>query len=177
MPDWICRLCNNIVRERNYPPVYCPRCGVGGFAVASEPSCSESSGSRTTVLWPGLQLQRITVTPQVAPGPRRERRHARRIQPKARLDVRLCQIAILEAVDVSSVGLLVEHTTSFKPGMCCVVELRRSGQTVRLRGEVIRSFVVRSGRGSGSLRYRTALRFLETPQTICSLLPELVDRS
>jgi hypothetical protein len=176
VPEWICRLCNNIVRGGIYPPAYCARCGVGSFAVLSERSRSVSSGSRTPALWPGLQLQRFTVTPKVAPGPPRERRRARRIQPKARLDVRLCQIAVLEAVDVSSVGLLVEHTTSFKPGMSCVVELRRSGQMVRLRGEVVRSFAVRSGRGSGSLRYRTALRFLETPQAIYGLLPELVDR-
>ena len=101
----------------------------------------------------------------------------RRVRPKARLDVRLCQIAVLEAVDVSSVGLLVEHTTPFKPGMCCEVELRRSGQTVRLRGEVIRSFAVKSAGSSGRLRYRTALQFLETPQAIYGLLPELVEKS
>jgi hypothetical protein len=173
MPEWICRLCNNIVRERIHPPAYCTRCGVGNFAVLVERS--ESSELRTPVPSPDLQLQRFAVTPKVAPGPPRERRRASRVRPKARLEVRICQIAVLEAADVSSLGLLVEHTTPFKPGMCCEVELRRSGQTVRLRGEVIRSFAIRSGKGSGSFRYRTALRFLETPQAIYGLLPELVE--
>jgi hypothetical protein len=57
------------------------------------------------------------------------------------------------------------------------VELRRSGQTVRLRGEVVRSFVIRSEGSSGTLRYRTALRFPETPREIFGLLPELVEDS
>jgi hypothetical protein len=91
--------------------------------------------------------------------------------------VRLCQIALLEVVDVSSVGLLVEHTVPLKPRGHCEVELRRSGQMVRLRGEVVRSFVIRSEGTSGSLRYRTALQFLETPQEIFALVPELVEDS
>ena len=65
----------------------------------------------------------------------------------------------------------------FKPRENCEVELSRSGQTVRLRGEVVRSFVVRHDGSTGSLRYRTALQFLETPQEIFSLLPELVEDS
>ena len=177
MPDWICRLCNNRVRERTHPPEYCSRCGVGNFAIAAERPRAESSGSSAPGLSPALQLERLTVIPSVAPAPRRERRRARRVQPKTHLHVRLCQIALLEAVDVSSVGLLVEHSFPFKPRENCEVELRRSGQTVRLRGEVVRSFVVRRDGSTGSLRYRTALQFLETPQEIFSLLPELVEDS
>jgi hypothetical protein len=78
-------------------------------------------------------------------------------------------------VDVSSLGLLVEHTVPFTPREHCEVELRRSGQTVRLRGEVVRSFVIRREGSAGPLRYRTALQFLETPPEIFSLLPELVE--
>lgn len=183
MPDWICRLCNNLVRERTRPPAYCPRCGVGNFAVVGERSeqrsRSESSGSNTPVPSPEVQLRRFTVTPDVAPAPRRERRRAKRVRPTARLDVCLYQITLLEALDVSSVGLLIEHTTTtpLRPGVCCEVELRRSGQTVRLRGEVVRSVTISSGGRSGGLRYRTALQFLETPQAIFALLPELVEGS
>lgn len=177
MPDWTCRLCNNRVRERPRPPAYCPRCGVGNFAVAGERTRSESSGSSAPVLSPALQLGRFTVIPTVAPKAPQERRRARRVQPKTRLHVRICQIALLEAVDVSSVGLLVEHTFPLKLREHCEVELRRSGQTVRLRGEVVRSFVIRSEGSSGTLRYRTALRFPETPREIFGLLPELVEDS
>lgn len=173
MRDWICRLCNNIVRGRTRPPAYCPRCGVGSFAVAGE----RSAGSSTPAHLPDVQLQRFTVTPKAAPGPGRERRRARRVRAKAHLDVRLCRIALLEVLDISSVGLLVEHTTPFRPGLCCEVELCRSGQTVRLRGEVVRSFVISSGGNSARLRYHTALQFLETPHAIFALLPELAEES
>ena len=181
MPDWICRLCNNLVRGRTHAPTYCPRCGVGNFAIVGERSAartrSESSGSNSPAPPPDLQLRHFAVTPNIAPAPRRERRRAKRVRPTAPLDVRLCQITLLEALDVSSVGLLVEHTAPFKPGECCEVELIRSGQTIRLRGEVVRSFAINSGGSSGTLRYRTALQFLETPPAIFGLLPELSDES
>ena len=178
MPDWICRLCNNIVRARTRPPAYCPRCGVGNFAAAGERSAGSSTPARSF----DLQIKRVTVTPEAAPGkaapgPGQERRRAKRVRAKAHLDVRLCQIALLEALDISSLGLLVEHTTPFKPGLCCEVELCRSGQTVRLRGEVVRSFAVSSGGNSAGLRYRTALQFLETPHAIFALLPELAEEA
>ena len=180
MPDWICRLCNNVVRERTHPPSYCPRCGVGNFAVATGRSAprsrSESYGSSPT-LSPALEVERFTVIPNVAPQPRRDRRRAKRVKPKTQLHVHICQVALLGVLDVSSVGLLVEHTFPFKPCERCEVELRRFGKTIRLSGEIVRSFAVRGQGNSGDLRYRTALQFFDTPQEIFSLLPELSEES
>ncbi|MEK7204022.1 MAG: hypothetical protein AAB254_00815, partial [candidate division NC10 bacterium] len=71
------------------------------------------------------------------------------------------------------IGLLIEHGTPFKPGSVCEVELGRSGQTIRLRGEVVRTFATNSSGSHPGIRYRTAVQFLETPPGIFDLLPEL----
>jgi hypothetical protein len=120
-----------------------------------------------------IQLRRFKVIPGAPTKPGRERRRAKRIRPKEDLKVRLCQIAPLETVDISAIGLLIEHGTAFKPGSVCEVELDRSGQTVRLRGKVVRTFVANGSGSHPGLRYRTALQFLETPKDIFDLLPEL----
>ncbi len=109
-----------------------------------------------------------------APEPRRGSRPAKRIRPKEPLEVRFARTAPLEALDISVTGLLVEHAKPFTPGSICDVELWRSSLGIRLRGEVVRSFVSGVGRGSqNGIRYRTAVHFLETPQTLFMLLPEL----
>lgn len=92
---------------------------------------------------------------------------------KEPLGVRLGHIAPLEALEVSAIGVLVEYATAFKPGSLCDVELWRSDQTIRLRGEVVRSIVAGGGGSDTRIRYRAAVQFLETPQTIFALLPEL----
>jgi hypothetical protein len=129
--------------------------------------------SQGSALLDDVQLKRFKVIPGAPIKPGRERRRAKRIRPKEDLKVRLCQIAPLEAVDISAIGLLVEHGTPFKPGSVCEVELGRSGQTVRLRGEVVRTFVSNGDGSHPGLRYRTAIQFLETPKGIFELLPEL----
>jgi hypothetical protein len=127
------------------------------------------------VAFPDVELRRFEVISEKAPSPRRERRRAKRVRPKERLGVRLCQIAPLEAVDISALGLLIEHKSPFKPGCVCEVELSRSGQNVRLRGEVVRTFVANGGGSQAGLRYRSAVQFLETPPAIFELLPELCE--
>jgi hypothetical protein len=178
MKDWVCQFCANIVRGRAHPPAYCARCGLGRFHLLGAYTAwpSGQNTPRGSALLDDLQIRRFAVIPPATTKPARERRRAKRIQPKEDLKVRLCQIAPLEAVNISAIGLLIEHQTSFKPGSVCEVELWRSGQAVRLRGEVVRSFVTNGGE-SGGIRYRTALQFLETPPGIYALLPELPQES
>jgi hypothetical protein len=125
------------------------------------------------VAFPDVELRRFTVVSDAAPAPRRERRRGKRVRPKERLEVRLCQIAPLEAVDISAFGLLIEHKSPFRPGCVCEVELWRTGRKVHLRGEVVRTFVANGGGSQTGLRYRSAVQFLETPPAIFELLPEL----
>jgi hypothetical protein len=109
-----------------------------------------------------------------APEARSVPRRAKRIRPKDPLEVRLSRTTPLEAVNISATGLLVEHVRPFTPGSICEVELWRSSLGVRLRGEVVRSVVSGGGKGSHTgIRYRTAVHFLETPDIIFTLLPEL----
>jgi hypothetical protein len=115
--------------------------------------------------------------PSEAPGPHERCRPAKRIRPKGPLEVRLARTASLEALDISATGLLVEYTRPFPPGSTCEVELWRFSQGIRLRAEVVRSFVSGGGKGSQTgIRYRTAVHFLETPPSIFVLIPELSDQ-
>jgi hypothetical protein len=71
----------------------------------------------------------------------------------------------------------VEYVRPFSPGSICEVELWRSDLGLRLKAEVVRSVVSGGAKGSGGVRYQTAVRFLETPRAIYSLVPELVEES
>jgi len=175
MKDWVCQFCANIVRGRAHPPAYCARCGLGRFHLLGAHTASPSGEGtlQGSPLLDDVQLRRFKVIPGAPAKPGRERRRAKRIRPKEDLKVRLCQIAPLETVDISAIGLLIEHGTPFKPGSVCEVELGRSGHTVRLRGEVVRTFVANDGGRHPGIRYRTAVQFLETPKGIFDLLPEL----
>jgi hypothetical protein len=185
MSNWTCQICGNFVRGRTHPPSYCPKCCIGTFVRAEnsspQPSESDPSGSFMPPLPstpPSLsftesELPPLTILPE-APRLHTRCRPAKRIRPNGPLEVRLARTASLEALDISATGLLVEYTRPFPPGTTCEVELWRSSQGIRLRAEVVRSFVSGGGKGSQTgIRYRTAVHFLDTPQTIFTLLPEL----
>jgi hypothetical protein len=117
--------------------------------------------------------QPLTATPD-APEPVRQGQPAKRVRPKEPLEVRFARTPSLEALNISATGLLVEYARPFPPGSICEVELWRSSLGIRLQAEVVRSVVSGGGKGSqNGMRYRTAVHFLETPQTIFTLLPEL----
>jgi hypothetical protein len=82
----------------------------------------------------------------------------------------------LRALDISATGLLVEHSAPFTPGAVCEVQLCRTGRTIRLRAQVVRS-VWAGGEGGrvAGIRYRTGVQFLEIPQGILGFLPELFE--
>jgi hypothetical protein len=118
-------------------------------------------------------MRRIT-TPSAGSGPHRERRGAARVHPKEPVEVRLSWLGPLQALNISASGLLVEHTTPFKPGAVCDVQLCRTGRTIQLRGQVVRSAgATGDGASHPAIRYRTGVRFLEIPQSIFAFLPEL----
>jgi hypothetical protein len=185
MSDWVCQICANTVRARTRAPSYCQKCGLGIFSALEDPSTSPSRGDIPVP--PNPSVPRSSPSAQVAevppqaptaapptPEPPRGCRSARRIRPKEPLEVRFARTVPLEALDISTTGLLVEHARPFAPGSICEVELWRSSLGIRLRAEVVRSFVSGGGKGSHTgIRYRTAVHFLETPQTIFMLLPEL----
>ena len=177
MSDWTCHFCTNVIRGRSRAPAYCSRCGHTSFQVDRISPHSRVPGTVSPVPLPDVELRRFSVVSDTPSKPRRERRRAKRVRPKERLEVRLCRIGPLKVVDISPVGLLIEHKSPFAPGCVCEVELWRSGKTVRLRGEVVRTFVA-TGEGShAGLRYRSAVQFLETPPAIFELLPELSEES
>ena len=151
---------------------------VAASMVRTEPTPGWVAARDAGVLPPAdLQLRRFSVLPEAAPAPRRERRRAKRVRPKEPVHVRLSWGPPLPILDISAVGLLVELTRLVKPGTRCEVELERSGQTVRLRGEVVRSSVA-SGTGSDTgLQYRTAVQFLATPPALFTLVPELSEEA
>jgi hypothetical protein len=92
--------------------------------------------------------------------------------------VRFPRTEPLQAINISATGLLIEHVRPFTPGSICEVELWRFSLGVRLRAEVVRSVVSSGGKGSHKgIRYRTAVHFLETPQSIFTLLPELSEEA
>lgn len=187
MADWLCEMCSNVVRGRPAPPSYCPRCGLGRFEQAAEkgrsgsrppnPQTPTSAESGAPAFPPDFRFRRLTAVLTVDAKPRPERRRARRVRPRARLEARLLRTAPLEVLNISAHGLLVEHSAPFKPGMPCEVELRRSGGAIRLRGEVVRSAVAIGGEKGTGIRYCTAVQFLETPEAILAFLPELTEPS
>jgi hypothetical protein len=189
MTNWICQHCTNVIRERSRAPACCSWCGHGDFQVEENgagafsdgmkqlPADSPPPGMVCPVALPEMQLRLFTLASGAPSRPRGERRRARRVRPKEHLEVRLCHIAPLQAVDISAIGLLIEHTSPFRPGLVCEVELRRSSRKVRLRGEVVRTFVSASRGSRGGVRYRSALQFLETPSALFDLLPELLEES
>ena len=189
MTDWACRICGNTVRGKTHSPSYCPRCSIGtfeavGVSLASaqqrvSPIPLDPTPPRSKPVAPPAEVEhrRVTNTP-AAPEPPPPCRPAKRIRPKDPLEVRLARITPLQALDISATGLLVEHARPFAPGSICEVELWRSSLGIRLRAEVVRSFVSGGGRGSQTgLRYRTAVHFLDTPRSIFMLLPELSEEA
>jgi hypothetical protein len=172
-------------------PSFCPRCGLGDFSPVTEgeraaapvrttPSVSANFPSATTSpSVPVAPVQRQSLAPLAAvpeSGPRT--RPAKRIRPNEPLEVRLPRTEPLQALNISATGLLVEHVKPFTPGSICEVEVWRSSLGIRLRAEVVRSVVSGGGKGSLSgMRYRTAVHFLETPQIIYTLLPELSEEA
>lgn len=190
MVDWTCSTCNNIVRGRALPPAYCSRCGQsqgrfipidsrpGSGSRTAASSSQESAPPKGMAAAPSLnlQLRRLTAVLAVAQEPRQERRRTKRVRPKKRVDVRLCRTAALPVVDISAGGLSVEHTAPFKPGSVCEVELEGSGQTIRFRGEVVRSTVTGGAGKEKGIRYLTAVEFLEAPGTVLALLQELSEQ-
>ena len=172
-------------------PSFCPRCGLGDFTPVADgereaaptrtasPVSANFPSAATSPSVPLVAVQRQPPTPMAAvPEPRPQSRPAKRIRPDEPLEVRLPRTEPLHALNISATGLLVEHVKPFTPGSICEVEVWRSSLGIRLRAEVVRSVV--SGGGKGSLtgiRYRTAVHFLETPQNIYTLLPELSEEA
>lgn len=189
MNDWTCQICGNTIRDKSRAPSYCPRCGLGEFILVGDGPASPADGvPAVSTKLPSLRLspsrslvevveQPLTALPAaLAPPP--QCRPAKRIRPKDPLEVRLPRTAPLQALDISATGLLVEHIRPFTPGSVCEVELWRSSHGIRLRAEVVRSVVSGGGKGSHTgIRYRTAVHFLETPQSIFTLLPELSEEA
>lgn len=185
MNDWTCQTCGNTIRDRSRAPSYCPKCGLGDFILGGDGSESpaDSFPSLSPIfaslrISPARRLVEIEDRPPATlpapPEPRRKGRPAKRILPKDPLEVRLPRTAPLQALDISATGLLVEHVRPFTPGSICEVELWRSGMGIRLRAEVVRSVVSSGGKGSHTgIRYRTAVHFLDAPQVIFTLVPEL----
>ncbi len=117
--------------------------------------------------------------PLVAALPRRngERRRAKRVRPNELLEVHVFCYAHLPVLNISANGLLFEHTAPFPPGVACQLELERSGQRIRLRGEVVRSFVASIRGVNGTIHYRTAVQLLEAIPSLFAFLPELSEVS
>jgi hypothetical protein len=168
-------------------PSFCPRCGLGDFTPVAD-SEREATPARTVsplsanfhpaAISPSVPLVTAQHQPLIplgaVPEPRPQSRPAKRIRPSEPLEVRLPRTEPLQALNISATGLLVEHIKPFTPGSICEVEVWRSSLGIRLRAEVVRSVVSGGGKGSHSgMRYRTAVHFLETPQIIYTLLPEL----
>ena len=191
MSDWDCQICGKTIRDRMRAPSFCPRCGLGDFTPVAEgereaatartaPSVSANFPSpATSPSVPLVAVQAQPLTPMAAlPEPHPRSRPAKRVRPNEPLEVRLPRTEPLQALNISATGLLVEHVKPFTPGSICEVEVWRSSLGIRLRAEVVRSVVSGGGKGSHTgLRYRTAVHFLETPQIIYTLLPELSEEA
>ena len=172
-------------------PSFCPRCGLGDFtpvadgererapARTASPVSANFPSAATSPSVPLVAVQRQPLTPMAAlPEPRPQGPPAKRIRPNEPLEVRLPRTEPLQALNISATGLLVEHVKPFTPGSICEVEVWRSSLGIRLRAEVVRSVVSGGGKGSHTgIRYRTAVHFLETPQNIYTLLPELSEEA
>lgn len=197
MPEWMCRICGNVLRDRAHPPSYCARCGLGKFmnleAVQDiPPTLTIPESSPEVILAERAPLTAAPPEPRVVPltpaaaAPKpargsngsRSRQPAKRVQPREPLEVRFARSAPLDPVDISVTGLLVEYVRPFTPGSVCDVELWRSDMGLRLRAEVVRSIVSGGGKGSlGGIRYQTAVHFLKTPRGIYTLVPELSEEA
>jgi hypothetical protein len=172
-------------------PSFCPRCGLGDFtpvadgereaapARTTSPLSANFPSAATSPSVPLLAVQHQPLIPLAAvPKPRSQCRPAKRIRPSEPLEVRLPRTEPLQALNISATGLLVEHVKPFTPGSICEVEVWRSSLGIRLRAEVVRSVVSGGGKGSHSgIRYRTAVHFLENPQSIFTLIPELSEEA
>ena len=190
MPDWMCTLCGNTVRDRARAPSYCGRCSVGDMiqlgsvseipAISPSPTPSPPMAATSPAPYSdSVQGAHATLAAPVAPTARtRSPKPAKRVQPREPLEVRFARSAPLDPVNISATGLLVEYVRPFTPGSVCDVELWRSELGLRLRAEVVRSVVSGGGRGSiGGMRYRTAVHFLKTPKGIYTLVPELSEEA
>jgi hypothetical protein len=179
MSDWFCQACGNRIRGRAQLPAYCPRCGLNKFLRISGPAASQvpGPGKDTQTLGtsapPSDTSLRSPAPLSTASGPHRDRRSAKRVEPKEPLEVRLSWYGPLHALDISASGLLVEHSRPFTPGTVFDVHLCRAGRRIQLRGQVVRSSGTAGGGSPSAIRYRTGVRFLETPQAIFAFLPEL----
>ncbi len=144
------------------------------FAPASMPGFPEAQKNAAPLL--ASPLGRSTV---IAALPRRsgERRRAKRVRPNEPLKVRVFCYAHMTVLNISANGLLFEHTAPFPPGLPCQLELERSGQRIRVRGEVVRSYVAAINDGHCAIQYRTAVQFQETFPPLFALLPELSEGS
>jgi hypothetical protein len=149
---------------------------------AEERSRPQASPPPSTPGSPGTQKNaaplldsRLGQPTVIAAPPRRsrERRRAKRVRPNEPLQVRVFCYANVTVLNISAIGLLFEHTAPFPPGLGCQLELERSGQRIRLRGEVVRSFVAAIRGSDGTIQYRTAVRLQETYPPLLALLPEL----
>jgi len=184
MPEWICRICGNVLLDSPRAPSYCARCGLGDFSrldtgegiarpsVAPAPPPMVAAAS---AMAPPPPAREARVAPVAAPRTRpRDSKAARRVQPQQPFEVRFARSAPLAPLNISATGLLVEYVRPFSPGSICEVEIWRSELGLRLRAEVVRSVVSGGAKGSaGGVRYQTAVRFLQTPQAIYTLVPEL----
>jgi hypothetical protein len=182
MPEWLCRICGNVLLDAHRPPSYCARCGLGEFSrldaegtapVEARPRPSPAMATAAAMA-PPPPTREARVTPAAAPPTRpRTSKAARRVKPQQPLEVRFARSAPLAPLNISATGLLVEYVRPFSPGSICEVELWRSDLGLRLKAEVVRSVVSGGGKGSTGVRYQTAVRFLQTPSAIYSLVPEL----
>ena len=149
---------------------------------AEQRSKPQASTTLSTSGFPGAQgnatppLKSLMVPrTAIAALPRRygERRRAKRVRPYKPLIVHVFCYAHLPVLNISATGFLFEHTAQFRPGVVCQLELERSGQRIRLCGEVVRSFVAAIREGDGAIQYRTAVQLQETSPPLFALLPEL----
>ena len=174
--DWVCQFCGNVIRKREHQPHHCPKCSIGVYRQVRSATSSKSESPLEAALISKLTSPKPpeSVPLPEAPAPARGGQPAKRIRPVAPLEVRLARTPSLEALNISATGLLVEYARPFPPGSVCEVELWRSCQGIRLQAEVVRSVVSGGGKGSQTgIRYRTAVHFLDTPEGIFALLPEL----
>jgi hypothetical protein len=183
MPEWICRICGNVLLDSPRAPSYCARCGLGEFSrldTTEVTTPTEASPRRAPMaiaaaaMAPPPPPREARVAPTAAPKARpRNPTAARRVRPQEPLEVRFARSAPLAPLNISATGLLVEYVRPFSPGSICEVEIWRSELGLRLKAEVVRSVVSGGAKGSGGVRYQTAVRFLETPRAIYTLVPEL----
>ncbi len=164
-------------------PAYCPRCGSSRLERMTRPAASPTGSTAEALQQSSAYaapsnnpLRRIT-NPLAGSRRHGERRGAERVRLKEAVEVRLSWHGPLRALDISATGLLVEHSAPFTPGSVCDVQLCRTGRTIRLRGQVVRSSWAAGEDGSvKGIRYRTGVQFLEIPQGMFGFLPELSKR-